>query len=107
MPRASQDFSPLDPAALETSTFSFDFAAMLGMGETISTSDWSIAALTGVDQAAASRLLGAPQISGTQVLQKIGTAIAGETYRITATITTSASQTLTLYANCKCQAPSS
>lgn len=107
MPRAPQDFSPLDPAALETSTFSFDFAAMLGTGETISTAAWSIAALTGLDASPSSRLLGSTQISGTQVLQRIGTAVAGETYRITATIATSASQTLTLYANCKCQSPSS
>ena len=106
MPRASQDFSPLDPAALETSTFTFDFAALLGTGETISTATWSIAALVGFDTAPLSRLIGSPQITGTQVLQRIGTCVAGETYRITATISTSAGQTLTLYAHCSCQSPS-
>lgn len=106
MPRAAQDFSPLDPAALETATFTFDFTRMLGTGETISTSTWSIAALTGFDSTPASRLIGVSSISGTQVLQRIGTCIAGETYRITATITTSAGQTLTLYAHCPCIAQS-
>lgn len=106
MPRASQDFSPLDPAALETATFTFDFAALLGTGETISTSVWSIAALNGLDSTPANRLIGGSAISSTQVLQKIGTCIAGEIYRIAATITTSAGQTLTLYAHCPCIAQS-
>ena len=103
MPRASIDFSPLGAGALETSTFTFDFAALLGTGETISTVTWSMTALLGIDTSPASRLVGTPQVSGTQVLQRIGTAVAGETYRILATITTSASQTLTLYAHCQCQ----
>jgi hypothetical protein len=102
MPRANQDFSPLDPAALETSTFTFDFVNFLGTGETISTATWSIASLLGIDASPSSRLVGTTSVNGTQVLQRIGTGVAGETYRITATITTSASQTLTLYAHCPC-----
>lgn len=106
MPRAPIDFSPLDPTTLETSTFTFDFSAFLGTGETIATVAWSLAALNGIDSAPSSRLIGSFQISGTTVLQRIGTCIAGENYRVMATITTSIPQTLTLYAHCPCAAPS-
>lgn len=106
MPRASKDFSLLDAGVLETATFTFDFSQMLGDGETIETVAWSISALNGLDPTPSSRLIGAPQISGTMVLQRIGTGIAGENYRILVTITTSALQTLTIYANCPCKSPS-
>jgi hypothetical protein len=106
MPRAIKDFSPLDPASLETAVFTFDFGRLLGVSETVLTVTWLVESLFNVDLTPASRLIGSPQIVGTQVLQKIGTAIAGETYRITATITTSASQTLTTYSHCQCVSPS-
>jgi hypothetical protein len=105
MPRAPRDFNPLDPASLETATFTFDFSSMLGMGETILTATWTMQALNGLDQAPSSRLAGSPQISGNAVLQSIGTCVAGEQYRILATVTTSAAQTLTLYAHCQCITP--
>jgi hypothetical protein len=107
MPRATQDFSAIDPTTLETSTFTFDFSAFLGTGETIATVAWSLAAMNGIDSAPSSRLIGSPQIlAGTKVLQQIGTCIAGETYLVTATVMTSAAQTLTLYAYLPCIAPS-
>jgi hypothetical protein len=95
-------------------TFTFDFlpnpggpGTMVGVGETIVTQAWSLAALNGLDLTPSSRLIGSPQIlAGTKVLQQIGTCVAGENYRVMATIRTSITQTLTLYAHCPCVAPS-
>ena len=67
--------------------------------------------IVGIDALASTRLIGAPQIYGSQMIQngviypantitaqKIGGLLANVTYRAVASVTTSQNQTLTLYA---------
>jgi len=107
MPRALNDFTTCDPSPYETTIFGFDFALDLGLGETITSVSFfcnvaqsSIA----IDATPSARLLGSPSISGTIVSQLGGTFVAGVTYQIGATITTSQGQTITGYANTICEA---
>ncbi len=67
-----RDFDPID-SGVEDSTFTLDFVNDLSAGETI-TGGSAVATLTvikGTDPSPASRLSGAPAISGTKVSQTI------------------------------------
>lgn len=102
MPHTQKNFSPADPAALEISTYSFDFGPALGVGETLLSSEWTLQVHAGTDPSPSSHLLGVSQISGTVTMQKIGNLVSGVTYTALATVTTNAGQTLTLYAQIYC-----
>lgn len=99
-----RDFDVLDPG--ETDIFAFDFAnENLAVGETLSTAAFTCEVVEGTDSAPQSRVIGSATISGTKASQKVGTALAGVIYRLTATVTTSASRTLKLYSHFACQTP--
>lgn len=103
MPRAIRDFSLIYPT--EQVVISFDFTAGLGDGEVLTGSPAvSVVLVSGTDATPSSRLIGSPSTVGNSVLQMVGTCQAGAIYDFIATITTSASQTLTTNAHLPCQA---
>ena len=97
------DYSAIDPT--ETAAFSMDFTNDLGSGETINTATWTCVDITGLDTSASSRLIGSATTTGSIVTQRVGTCLAGSIYRLTATIVTSASQTLSLWSHVACVTP--
>jgi hypothetical protein len=98
------DFDPID--VNEQAVLTLDFAKYpLGSGETLASVIWTCTVADGVDATPSSRLLGAPSISGTQTLQKVGTMLAGVKYRLAAQVTTSRPQILNLYSFILCQDP--
>lgn len=78
----------------ETKSLSFDFTQVLASGETLSTVTCTIVVVDGVDASPASVLAGGASIIGTKIYQKVQNGVAGVTYRLIATVTTSASNTL-------------
>jgi hypothetical protein len=78
----------------ENKLLSFDFALELATGETISTATSSVIVIDGTDGSASSLLSGSPTISGTKAVQRVQGGVAGVTYRLIVTITTSLSNTL-------------
>ena len=87
----STTFSPKDPA--ETLYYGIDFSALLGTGETITSATAAIRVTTGTDASPSSLLSGAPAISAGVVSQKVTGGVAGCTYLLGISITTSAGQT--------------
>lgn len=104
MSYVGSDFSPTDPGEIEA--YSFDFARLLGTGETISSSAWSIVVVSGVDASPSSRLIGSAHVTGSVASQLIGNCLGGVTYLVTATVTTSTGQTLALWSHLACVTPS-
>lgn len=82
----------------ETQNVVFDFVSRLATGETISTKVTTAAVYSGTDATPSTIISGAATSSGTQVTQAITAGVIGVTYVLTCTITTSASQTLTMTA---------
>lgn len=80
--------------ANETISQSFDFAAGLALGETISTKVVTATVYSGTDASPSSVISGSPTSSGTTVTQKLTGGTLGVTYLIVCAITTSAGQTL-------------
>jgi hypothetical protein len=80
----------------ETRSITFDFISKLAFGETISTKVVTASVYSGVDASPSSIISGAATSSGTKVYQIVTAGVAGVIYELTATITTSAGQTLTL-----------
>ena len=70
MPRALTDFSPI--YSTEQVPISFDFSKSLVPGETLLSSQWSIALVVGTDAAPSSRLLGSSSILGSFITQWVG-----------------------------------
>ena len=107
-----RDFPFIDTT--EVVTGMFDFGPMLSPTATI-TSITSVTCVTsyGSDASASSRLIGSPQIGASlatgalasAVLQQWGNMVSNVTYVIEATVQTSDSQTLTLYAHQTCVQP--
>ncbi len=98
---AGQDFTPSGAGEIEL--YSFNFAPLLGAGETIATCSWSAAVDSGSgDGAVASRIDGAATIAGSVVSQLAGGFLPGVTYRLYATATTSRGQSLTLWSRVYC-----
>lgn len=64
------DWDPID-TGLEADVFTIDFVKVLNAGETILSASVTIAVLTGTDAGAASRMVGPPLLSGSQVSQEI------------------------------------
>lgn len=84
-------------SASETTKVVFDFVSRLAVGETIVTQTVTAAVWSGVDAAPSSLISGSATASGTKVTQVLTAGTAGVVYKLTCTITTSASQTLILY----------
>lgn len=108
MPHTIGDFSPTNPTAIEI--YTFRFASRLAPGEALLTSTWTISVLNGTDNFPSLRLIGSSDVSNDPVygwitLQTIGNCMANVTYLVTATVTTSQSQTLVVYTELYCQAP--
>lgn len=85
-----------DKAQAEKETFTFDFVRLLGTGETISTSTWTVTVKAGTDPTPSSMLSGAPAVAGTKVSHLIQGGVLDTRYCIKCQITTSAGQTLEL-----------
>ena len=92
-------FSPKDPT--EAIYYGIDCAALLGTGETVSSTTPSIRALTFADASEASMLSGAAVIDGSVVKQKIIAGLAGNTYRLGFAVVTSLGQTFVEAADIK------
>ena len=96
--RTSTQFDPADPSEVEP--FGFDFANELAPGETIlSVESFSIELVYGTDPDYRLRLIGLPSYDGTLVSSFAGGFQPDCTYRLIATINTSLSKTLTLFAD--------
>lgn len=83
--------------AAEVRKATFDFTSQLAVGETLSTISVTASVYSGTD-AAASGVIGSSAISGLKVIVGLTNGVAGVTYLITCSCTTSASQTLILSA---------
>lgn len=92
-----RDFDVADVG--ENEVYTLDFANDLGDGETLSTTTWTIAVVTGTDASPSSHLSGSPVIDGTASSQRITGLLGGVLYRVQAIVTTSASNTLSLYSH--------
>lgn len=82
--------------ASETIAQVFDFISLLAIGETLSTASVAATVYSGTDSSPSSVISGSASISGTKVTQLITGGTLGVTYTLVCTVTTSASQTLTL-----------
>ena len=80
----------------ETISQVFDFISLLAIGETLSTASVAATVYSGTDASPSSIISGSASISGTKVTQLITGGTLGVTYSLVCTVTTSASQTLTL-----------
>lgn len=80
----------------ESLTLTFDFTSRLAASETISTKVVTCTTWSGTDASPSSMISGAASSSGAIVSQLIIGGVAGVTYYLTCTITTSAGQTLIL-----------
>jgi hypothetical protein len=74
----------------ENKPLSFDFNPVLTSGETLSTSSCSVIVLDGTDASPSSLLDGSTSISANKVYQQVQGGVAGVTYRLIVTTTTSA-----------------
>ncbi len=98
-----RDFDPEDVG--ENEVFTLDFVNDLASGETITSAVWKCEVKSGSDSQAASRLSGAPSNSGTKSSQRVAGLLTGVTYRLTAVVTTSLSNVISLWSHVACQTP--
>ena len=80
--------------ANETRKETFNFAAQLAIGETISTATVTSAVYSGTDAAPSAVISGAATISGVTVVQLLTGGIEGNVYLLTCSVSTSAGQVL-------------
>lgn len=85
-------------AAGETRSEIFDFLSQLAVGETLSTASVVATVYSGTDASPSGVISGSASISGSQVSQKLTAGTLGVTYLLVCTVTTSASQTLSISA---------
>jgi len=78
----------------EIKSLSFEFSEVLTSGESLSTASCSVIVLDGTDANPSNLLSGGASIVGTQIYQWVQGGVAGVTYRLIATVTTSAGSTL-------------
>lgn len=102
--RLRRNFDPVEPTTERW--FYFDFGPQLGTGETIVSAQWNITVVQGVDPSPGSRQLSQPAIVGTEIGAFCGNFLAGVTYSLEATATTSAGNILPNNARVRCQASS-
>lgn len=98
-----RDWDPLDVG--EGDIFTLDFVRDLAAGETIASASFSAVALLGVDPAPNSRLMGRAAFFGTKVSQMFTGALAGEKYRLIATVATNLRPAVKLWSHFPCQDP--
>ena len=80
----------------ESQTITFDFISRLAASETISTKVVTCVTWSGTDASPSSMISGAASSSGSIVSQLVIAGVAGVTYYLLCSITTSAGQTLQL-----------
>ena len=78
----------------EVKPLSFDFSQVLASGETISTATCTVLVIDGTDSNPSNVLSGGTSIIGFKVYQQVQSGVAGVTYRLVTTVTTSAGNTL-------------
>lgn len=79
-------FSPKRTA--ESITYGFDFKNILGSGESISSTGWSITAVRPSTASISGMIFGSPTISGTKTFQQIRSGTNNALYSVAAQITT-------------------
>ena len=93
-------FSPKRPS--EKITLGMDFVNLLGSGESISSTQWSIISVRPLNVSTAGMLTGSATISGTKVFQQVQAGTNNTIYEITAQITTSLTNILEENAMLEC-----
>lgn len=83
-----------DKYSAESRVYGFDFGRLLEAGETLTGATFAVAVVTGTDPTPAAILVGAATVAGAIARQRIAGGVGGATYRVTATATTSAGNTL-------------
>ena len=78
----------------EVKSLSFDFSQVLASGETLSTSTCTVIVVDGTDPTPSNLLSGGTSIIGSKIYQQVHNGTAGVIYRLVATVTTSAGNTL-------------
>lgn len=78
----------------EVKSLSFDFSQVLASGETLSTSTCTVIVVDGTDATPSNLLSGGTSIIGNKIYQQVHNGTAGVIYRLIATVTTSAGNTL-------------
>jgi len=78
----------------ENKPLSFDFSQVLATGESLSTASCSVLVIDGTDASPSNLLSGGASIIGSKIYQQVHNGTAGVTYRLVATVTTSAGNTL-------------
>jgi hypothetical protein len=78
----------------ETKPLSFDFSQVLASSETLSTAACTVVVIDGTDANPSNILSGGASIIGSKIYQLVQSGVAGVTYRLVATVTTSAGNTL-------------
>ena len=78
----------------ETKPLSFDFSQVLVSGETLSTATCSVLVLDGTDSNPSNILASGFTIIGSKIYIQVQAGVAGVTYRLVATVTTSAGSTI-------------
>ena len=78
----------------EAINYGFDFKNILGSGESITSTGWSIISIRPAGASIAGMIFGTPTISGTKTFQQIKSGIDNTLYSVVAQITTNLSNVL-------------
>jgi hypothetical protein len=101
-----RDFDPAD--AVESSLYTFDFVNEMQDGDTITAATWACAvaaASEGADASPATHVIGSAIFLGTETSQRVSGLLAGVIYVLSATVTTTKGDTLSLWSHVKSGAP--
>jgi hypothetical protein len=101
-----RDFDPSDTG--ESERYTLDFVNDLQAGDAIAAATWTCevaAKSTGEDGEAASRIDGPAVFSGTKTTQRVTGMMPGVTYCLTATVTTTLQDTVSLWSHVECKDP--
>lgn len=90
----------------ENEPFTLDFVnEALAVGETLASAVWTCSVISGVDPAAATRIVGSALVSGTMTSQRVTGLLAGVYYELKATATTTAGNIKILWSHVLGQNP--
>jgi hypothetical protein len=101
-----RDFDPSDTG--ESERYTLDFVNDLQAGDAIATATWTCevaAKSTGSDADAATRIDGPAVYLGTKTTQRVSGMVPGVTYCLTAKITTTLQDTVSLWSHVECKDP--
>lgn len=88
----------------ESQVYSYDFVNDLASGETLTgLPTFTLTVFQGVDATPSSRLSGSAGINGSICSQRVAGLLGNVTYTLTCTVSTSLSNTLTLFSHIPCQ----